>query len=131
MPKRERSPSPEPEFDPEHVFDNDPNYMPDTPNRELENEVMHGDFMGNETHDADGLVREYYSLNEPVDSSLEQNWGESLNVNRNPIVTKNPFEEQSTKKRRMGGRKWSRKYKRSINCKRPRGFSQKQYCKYG
>ena len=27
--------------------------------------------------------------------------------------------------------KWSLKYKRSINCKRPRGFSQKQYCKYG
>lgn len=26
---------------------------------------------------------------------------------------------------------WSLKYKRSINCKRPRGFSQKQYCKYG
>jgi hypothetical protein len=28
-------------------------------------------------------------------------------------------------------RKWSARYKRSINCKRPRGFSQKQYCKYG
>lgn len=28
-------------------------------------------------------------------------------------------------------RKWSMKYKKSINCKRPRGFSQKQYCKYG
>lgn len=28
-------------------------------------------------------------------------------------------------------RKWSMKYKRSINCKRPKGFSQKQYCKYG
>ena len=26
-------------------------------------------------------------------------------------------------------RKWSIKYKRSIDCKRPRGFSQKQYCK--
>jgi hypothetical protein len=30
-----------------------------------------------------------------------------------------------TKKRR-----WSMKYKRSINCNRPKGFSQKQYCKY-
>lgn len=28
-------------------------------------------------------------------------------------------------------KKWSRKYKLSINCKRPRGFSQRQYCKYG
>ena len=27
--------------------------------------------------------------------------------------------------------KWSLKYKKSINCKRPRGFSQRQYCKYG
>ena len=37
----------------------------------------------------------------------------------------------------FGGKKvkpskwWSRKYKLSINCKRPRGFSQRQYCKYG
>lgn len=29
------------------------------------------------------------------------------------------------------GGKWSLKYKRSINCRRPRGFSQKRYCKYG
>ncbi len=33
--------------------------------------------------------------------------------------------KQHTKKR------WSTKYKRSINCKKPKGFSQKQYCKYG
>ena len=33
-------------------------------------------------------------------------------------------------KRRHGG-KWSAKYKRSINCNRPKGFSQRQYCKYG
>jgi hypothetical protein len=32
---------------------------------------------------------------------------------------------------RGGARKWSRKYKKSINCNRPKGFSQKQYCKYG
>ena len=35
-----------------------------------------------------------------------------------------------TKKVRKA-RKWSSKYKRTINCRRPRGFSQKQYCKYG
>jgi hypothetical protein len=27
--------------------------------------------------------------------------------------------------------KWSNKYKKSINCRHPKGFSQKQYCKYG
>ena len=30
---------------------------------------------------------------------------------------------------RNNGGKWSRKYKKSINCNRPKGFSQKQYCK--
>ncbi len=34
---------------------------------------------------------------------------------------------QKTQKRK----KWSLRYKRSINCRRPRGFSQKQYCKWG
>jgi hypothetical protein len=33
-------------------------------------------------------------------------------------------------KKRSGG-KWSMKYKRGINCSAPRGFSQRQYCKYG
>lgn len=33
--------------------------------------------------------------------------------------------------RRRKGHKWSMKYKKSINCKRPKGFSQKQYCKNG
>tara|TARA_B100000925_G_C21834389_1_gene398594 strand:- start:186 stop:377 length:192 start_codon:yes stop_codon:yes gene_type:complete len=31
----------------------------------------------------------------------------------------------------LGGGKWSKKYKKSINCKKPKGFSQKQYCKHG
>ena len=29
------------------------------------------------------------------------------------------------------GGKWTLKYKKSINCKKPKGFSQRQYCKYG
>jgi len=32
--------------------------------------------------------------------------------------------------KRIGG-KWSLKYKKSINCNHPKGFSQKQHCKYG
>ena len=39
-------------------------------------------------------------------------------------------EKRKTVKKRQS-RKWSRTYKRSINCRRPRGFSQKQYCTYG
>jgi hypothetical protein len=34
------------------------------------------------------------------------------------------------KKSKRGG-KWSLKYKKSINCKHPKGFSQRQHCKYG
>ena len=33
--------------------------------------------------------------------------------------------------RKQSGGKWTRKYKASINCSKPKGFSQKQYCKYG
>ena len=29
------------------------------------------------------------------------------------------------------GGKWTLKYKKSINCKKPKGFSQRQHCKYG
>jgi hypothetical protein len=38
--------------------------------------------------------------------------------------------EKKGVKKQKGG-KWSLKYKRSINCKRPKGFSQRQHCKYG
>jgi hypothetical protein len=49
------------------------------------------------------------------------------------VLTENPASDNSSsnkKKERIGG-KWSRKYKKSIDCKNPKGFSQKQYCKYG
>jgi len=44
-----------------------------------------------------------------------------------------PLSETTTKRRHSSkkGGKWSRKYKKSINCRRPKGFSQRQYCKYG
>jgi hypothetical protein len=36
---------------------------------------------------------------------------------------------KTSRTKRMKGGKWSLKYKRSINCNRPRGFSQKQHCR--
>lgn len=39
--------------------------------------------------------------------------------------------ETTIKQNKMVGGKWSLKYKRSINCSRPKGFSQRQHCKYG
>jgi hypothetical protein len=32
---------------------------------------------------------------------------------------------------KIKGGKWSMHYKKSIDCSAPRGFSQRQYCKYG
>ena len=49
-----------------------------------------------------------------------QNGGKKSKTRKNRRIRKN----------KKGG-KWSLKYKRSINCRRPKGFSQKQYCKYG
>ena len=55
-----------------------------------------------------------------ISKSREQKGGYTLKRKRR---------RSKTKKNRS--RKWSRKYKKSINCRRPKGFSQKQYCKYG
>ena len=61
--------------------------------------------------------------------------------NKNKIVkyngnrTPEDLEKWFLKSNIIGGkkktikRKWSLKYKRSIKCKKPKGFSQKQYCK--
>ena len=43
-------------------------------------------------------------------------------------MTKN---RKSKKNKKKNGGKWSIKYKKSINCSHPKGFSQKQHCKYG
>jgi hypothetical protein len=43
----------------------------------------------------------------------------------------NPKGKKTRYRKKQKGGKWSRKYKLSINCNKPKGFSQKQYCKYG
>ena len=45
-----------------------------------------------------------------------------LHLTSNPVVVD---------KNKYNAGKWSRKYKKSIDCNNPRGFSQKQHCKYG
>jgi hypothetical protein len=62
------------------------------------------------------------SKSREVDSFME--WIESkINNNKN--------NRELLKYGLKKGGKWSQKYKRSINCRRPKGFSQKQHCKYG
>ena len=46
------------------------------------------------------------------------------------VKTKTKTKKLINKKNKNKKHKWSMKYKKSINCKRPKGFSQKQFCKY-
>ena len=45
------------------------------------------------------------------------------------ILNWDSFNEAYNKPRAGGKKRWSVKYKKSINCSNPKGFSQKQYCK--
>jgi hypothetical protein len=51
------------------------------------------------------------------------------NLHFSPNHTRKSHTRKNKNKQRGG--KWSLKYKRSINCRRPKGFSQRQHCKYG
>lgn len=66
--------------------------------------------------------------------SGEKNITHSVKHNPHTKMRKNKTHKKMLKfrgTRKHKGGKWSSKYKRSINCSRPKGFSQKQYCKYG
>lgn len=49
---------------------------------------------------------------------------------KSSLVSKQSGGRKHSRNIKTGG-KWSAKYKKSINCKRPKGFSQRQHCKYG
>ena len=56
----------------------------------------------------------------------------SRSRSRSQSRNKNTSSKHAKKHRQtQRGGKWSLKYKRSIDCKRPKGFSQRQHCKYG
>lgn len=65
-----------------------------------------------------------------IDSFVE--WIKSK-IKHNNFINKKPkkyYMKGGKKTRKKYGGKWSLKYKRSINCRKPKGFSQRQYCKY-
>jgi len=60
--------------------------------------------------------------------SSNQNGGKkSKTKNKNKLKN---IKSTKIKTKKNKKHKWSMKYKKSINCKRPKGFSQKQFCKY-
>lgn len=72
------------------------------------------------------LTREKNNLQNELDTMTNEY--RSLTINQN--IGQGNILRKSRKKGKTGGA-WTAKYKKSINCRRPRGFSQKQYCKYG
>ena len=59
---------------------------------------------------------------------------EIIRLRKQAEAMKNALQKKHEKDIKEGtkvlyGGKWSLKYKRSINCRKPKGFSQKQYCK--
>ena len=67
------------------------------------------------------------------DSEIERQWDRYKSkllrggkIRKSIKTIKSNYKKTTTKPR-----KWSQKYKNSINCRRPKGFSQKQHCKYG
>jgi len=68
------------------------------------------------------IVEEYESGRDPQDFA---DWIESK------LTKKRAYHKKSIHNKKMHGGKWSMKYKKSIDCKNPKGFSQKQHCKYG
>jgi len=82
--------------------------------------------------DSNGKVQEYEESGiQPIDRSSKsfQKWIEtSLNKSHSTKATSKHHHRKNISQK---AGKWSAKYKKSINCKSPKGFSQKQYCKYG
>lgn len=69
-----------------------------------------------------------------IDSFMEWIHSKTMQHKRNKTNKYNkPNKYNKTQKynKKQTGGKWSLKYKRSIKCNRPKGFSQKQHCKYG
>jgi thiol-disulfide isomerase/thioredoxin len=69
------------------------------------------------------------STTSPYDvyNRIESNDKKSKKNSSNNKTRRSKIRKNKTKR----GGKWSRKYKASIDCSNPKGFSQKQYCKYG
>lgn len=56
---------------------------------------------------------------------------EDCNISKKDRTIDSFVEWIESKVKSQKGGKWSLKYKRSIDCNHPKGFSQRQHCKYG
>ena len=62
-----------------------------------------------------------------------KNYYKQYQTTKNKTTKKTSYKTTKHKKtnpKKTRGGKWSQTYKKSIDCKSPKGFSQRQYCKY-
>lgn len=64
-------------------------------------------------------------------SSVDNKGFDKMEENINHMEEVVKYIEKFLESSDQSGGTWSVKYKNSINCKKPRGFSQRQHCKYG
>ena len=93
----------------------------------------------NENYEDSNILRK----DRTIDSFVEwiKNKTGETKITKSEVIHANIYPKRINKTRKRSnhvlktnkqrGGKWSLKYKRSINCNKPKGFSQKQYCKYG
>jgi len=67
------------------------------------------------------------SFVEWIDTKTKNNTIKNNTIKNNTIKNNT---QMAGKKKYLRNKKWTQKYKRSINCRFPKGFSQKQFCKY-
>jgi hypothetical protein len=72
------------------------------------------------------MVREYYVFGVYYISTISL----LLSFKKHWMNQRSTMKKGAKKGAKRGG-KWSMKYKRSIDCNHPKGFSQKQHCQYG
>jgi len=80
------------------------------------------------------LNKRVQELDTEITDKIYENTFKSAVTSPTPLSqTGGKLRKRSRKRKTLkkAKRKWSNQYKKSINCKKPNGFSQKQYCKYG
>ena len=63
--------------------------------------------------------------------NIQMNGGGINQTNKKYTIKTRKIKNKNKNKKSKTKKGWSLKYKKSIDCKRPRGFSQRQYCNYG
>jgi hypothetical protein len=82
----------------------------------------------NETSSPENVYKRLVRSEKHANKSKNKTRHNKTKKNNKTKTRHNKTKQRGDKQR---GGKWSKKYKASINCSNPKGFSQKQHCKYG